>query len=1380
MSKTSTENLLSAYRSLALPEQQTLQLLAFFAAPVARSPLVALLALLRVRFVESRAINAKDLVEFFNKTRSLGLTTERFGNFTCQRELQFPLIRQCQLEGRFKDFSSLVDRQFSSDYYRSQEHALQLLRLGFFMHSPDRATTALSVLRRYYSHDASVIASIFPEPLDIDWVTSLPQILLTAMINALLVQSISKLMPTSIFAILDKLKANAQLTPDLQFSYPVYLLLQGKVQELKQALNEPEMAQYQGQMGMLALMQGKVDLAITCFDQELTALKKQTGKRKTVLPGILGLLHGIALIAGGLPQQLNQAIELATIGLKRDEYADKGSYLFLLLTAETRGGNIKSAATLKELCGQTHELLPVSQLIRSLAAHWQNLPVPQEQLKSLRHFALKARGAGLLWLAAQLYLTAKTIDPVGTDNANWAEKLSEQLQLSNLAEIALDDRQDWERSLKALQELGASGKSPQANNTAAKSSRLAWVISDQIHSLTIQPVEQKQTARGWSNGRNVALKRLADEPDKLDFLTRQDLDAAASIRKERSYGYYSQTSYSITTLKALKALVEHPLLFTEDGAPLSLCRGTIVLQIKKGKSGLKLQLVPNPAQNEATFYLWESDTRLVLYELTQEQLRISSIIGNGLQLPLKAEQQLTSAVTAVAPHLLIQSDLTTINQDAETVEVDCRLRILLRPSGSGIRAELRISPFGDRGPLFLAAQGGSTVIAELEGQKLQCQRNLKLEKQRYQQLMDICSTFDLYDREHDSWRIETPEGTLDLLEELQSAMQTAPDAFVLQWPEGEQFKLKDTIAWDRLKLQVSSGKEWFSLDGTVSINDEQVLSLQRLLELSSNQRGRYIQLAEGEFIALTDGFRRKLDDLQRLMNRHGKEQRIHNLSAPLLEEALSGAASLKGDTVWKKSLERFHEAQALRPVLPSTMQVELRDYQLDGFSWLCRLAHWGVGACLADDMGLGKTVQALALLLTRAPDGPSLVLAPTSVCLNWESEARRFAPTLTPRLFGAGNREKFIASLQPFDLVICSYGLFQQEVELLTGIHWETAVLDEAQAIKNMTTKRSQAAMQLQAKFRIATTGTPVENRLDELWNLFRFLNPGLLGSHQNFSERFGNPIEQAGDKTARHLLKKLIRPFILRRTKSQVLEELPPRTDIVQRVELSGEEAAFYEALRRKALQTLDTASRQGPGERQIRILAEIMKLRRACCNPQLVMPDSGITSAKLTAFLEIVQELRENGHRALVFSQFVDHLSILRGSLDQQNISYQYLDGSTPQKERQQRVNAFQSGQGELFLISLKAGGTGLNLTAADYVIHVDPWWNPAVEDQASDRAHRIGQQRPVTVYRLVAANTIEEKIVALHSQKRELANSLLEGTESAGRVSAEDLLELLKEAG
>ncbi|HEY9659085.1 MAG TPA: DEAD/DEAH box helicase, partial [Allocoleopsis sp.] len=369
--------------------------------------------------------------------------------------------------------------------------------------------------------------------------------------------------------------------------------------------------------------------------------------------------------------------------------------------------------------------------------------------------------------------------------------------------------------------------------------------------------------------------------------------------------------------------------------------------------------------------------------------------------------------------------------------------------------------------------------------------------------------------------------------------------------------------------------------------------------------------------------------------------------------------------------------------------------------------------------------------------------------------------------------------LKPLDLFVCSYGLLQQEevAEMLAKVQWQTIVLDEAQSIKNFATKRSQAAMNLQGGFKLITTGTPIENHLGELWNLFRFINPGLLGSLENFNQRFANPIERYGDRQARLRLKKLIQPFILRRTKNQVLEELPSRTEILLQVDLSREEMAFYEALRREAITKLSESDATA-GAKHLQVLAEIMRLRRACCNTKLVKPDISLSSSKLQLFGEVLDELLENKHKALVFSQFVDHLHLIRDYLDTQKISYQYLDGSTSANERKKRVNAFQAGEGDVFLISLKAGGTGLNLTAADYVIHMDPWWNPAVEDQASDRAHRIGQQRPVTIYRLVAKNTIEEKIVELHQHKRDLADSLLEGTEMSGKISTDELLRLIQE--
>ena len=343
-------------------------------------------------------------------------------------------------------------------------------------------------------------------------------------------------------------------------------------------------------------------------------------------------------------------------------------------------------------------------------------------------------------------------------------------------------------------------------------------------------------------------------------------------------------------------------------------------------------------------------------------------------------------------------------------------------------------------------------------------------------------------------------------------------------------------------------------------------------------------------------------------------------------------------------------------------------------------------------------------------------------------------------------------------------------------------VLDEAQLIKNVETKRARAALRLRAQVRVATTGTPIENRLDDLHSIFSFLDPGLLGSAASFQARFGRLVERDRDPRARSALRRLIAPFVLRRTKTQVLPELPARTEVTLRVPLDLEEMAVYEVIREEALGQLAGAvpAGRGKGQARIRILAAIMRLRRAASNARLVLPDAVAPSAKLAALGELLDDLLPNQHKVLVFSQFTDHLALVKEMLDERGVSYQYLDGSTPMAARKAAVEAFQAGKGEVFLISLKAGGFGLNLTAADYVVHMDPWWNPAVEDQASDRAHRIGQSRPVTIYRLVARDTIEDRILALHHRKRELAAGVLEGSDLAGSMSEGELLDLIRGPG
>ena len=424
-------------------------------------------------------------------------------------------------------------------------------------------------------------------------------------------------------------------------------------------------------------------------------------------------------------------------------------------------------------------------------------------------------------------------------------------------------------------------------------------------------------------------------------------------------------------------------------------------------------------------------------------------------------------------------------------------------------------------------------------------------------------------------------------------------------------------------------------------------------------------------------------------------------------------------------------------------------------------------------MGLGKTIQTIAFMLERAKHGATLVVAPTSVGFNWIEELNKFAPTLKVHDLRTDDRAAVVDKAGKFDVVICSYGLLQYNDELLAEKQWETIVLDEAQAIKNANTQRWKTVMKLKGKRRIALSGTPIENHLGELWSIFSFINPGLLGTIKSFQNKYSTPIEsqQAPDKLL--ALRSLVSPYILRRIKSEVLTELPPKTEQTIHVEQSAEELVFYEALRRNAEERMAHFMEEN---NRIAVLAEITKLRQACCDSSLVDSAISLNNSKLNAFIETVKNIIDNGHKALVFSQYVSFLAIVKKRIEAEKISYQYLDGSTSPAQRKRSVNAFQAGEGDLFLLSLKAGGSGLNLTAADYVIHLDPWWNPAVEDQASDRAHRIGQERPVTIYRFIMQNTIEEKIISLHEHKRNLANELLSGQGVSGKLSNEDLMSLI----
>ncbi len=459
-----------------------------------------------------------------------------------------------------------------------------------------------------------------------------------------------------------------------------------------------------------------------------------------------------------------------------------------------------------------------------------------------------------------------------------------------------------------------------------------------------------------------------------------------------------------------------------------------------------------------------------------------------------------------------------------------------------------------------------------------------------------------------------------------------------------------------------------------------------------------------------------------------------------------------------RDLAAFSGVDAVPP--PQGFGAVLRPYQQAGLDWLQFLRRYGLGGILADDMGLGKTVQALAHLLVEKQAGrldrPCLVVCPTSVVPNWRAEAARFAPMLKVLALHGPDRARGFGDIAGADLVLSTYPLLLRDADVLLDRDWHVVILDEAQAIKNPAAKITQTVCRLRARARLCLTGTPIENHLGELWSQFAFLMPGLLGTHKQFTRLFRTAIEKKGDRDRRELLASRLRPFILRRTKSAVAADLPPKTEIVQRIELNGDQRDLYETVRLAMDRKVrEAVTAKGLNRSQIVILDALLKLRQACCDPRLVKVAAArrtAGSAKLAALMEMLPELIAEGRRILLFSQFTGMLDLIRPELDRAGLPFVELRGDTA--DRATPVARFQDGAVPLFLISLKAGGTGLNLTAADTVIHYDPWWNPAVETQATDRAHRIGQDKPVFVYKLIALGTVEERMLDLQERKRALA--------------------------
>ncbi len=708
---------------------------------------------------------------------------------------------------------------------------------------------------------------------------------------------------------------------------------------------------------------------------------------------------------------------------------------------------------------------------------------------------------------------------------------------------------------------------------------------------------------------------------------------------------------------------------------------------------------------------------------------------------------------------------------------------------------VRVSPLDEDDKITRASSNGFEVIY----------RNREYEKAAVQQLDDVGLIVDEFDISPGHVRLEPVHSTDSWFNfMLYHRHKLARQGWKILVDEDFAYQFDEASEW--YATVDDNGHDWFKLELGIEVDGQSINLLPFLVSYLNSMKGGN---AISELQSMPDDYplileqdngrylhvplikvRHIIDTLIELydpdvLDDQGRLELSRYNSSQLTELARQNSTmSWEGGEALRQFGKKLQQFSGVQPVaVPTGLKAQLREYQREGLNWLQFLREYKLGGILADDMGLGKTVQTLAHLLVEKNQGradrPSLVVAPTSLMVNWKREAARFAPELRVLVLQGVERKQKFKLIDQHDLVLTTYPLLSRDTAVLLEQEWHLVILDEAQHIKNPKSKAAQTAGLLKTRHRLCLTGTPMENHLGELWSQFNFLMPGLLSNERRFRKLFRYPIERKQDAIRQQQLRDRVAPFMLRRHKSEVATELPSKTEILSEVELDGAQRDLYETIRvsmdAKVRKAID---QKGFSRSQIVILDALLKLRQVCCHPALLSIPSAkkvTQSAKLNQLLEMLPEMVEEGRRILLFSQFTSMLAIIEQELNKIGLEYVILTGQT--RDRETPVDAFQSGKVPLFLISLKAGGSGLNLTAADTVIHYDPWWNPAAENQATDRAHRIGQDKPVFVYKMITAGTVEEKIIEMQEKKQQLADALFnEGSKGSG-ISSEDLQALFE---
>ena len=1013
-----------------------------------------------------------------------------------------------------------------------------------------------------------------------------------------------------------------------------------------------------------------------------------------------------------------------------------------------QAGNIKrTKAKLKQLVfgiqGEKSEIF-----FRSLAYYWINDGCSQREMTQLKALREEYSLSGNRFMFSEIHNLLKNV--LGADALL---KVNRQYKCLHLSEL-FDSTDSWEELLGAL-------------NNQKKPQKLVWLVRlDLASSLQsawceLEPalVEVKSKNKfgtpkiiSWQDAlkKDSSIEVLSQDRRVLNLLEETDDD--------------DRLSYNFPEKKALMYLAgaDNVYLMDEPSQKITLKKRSPEIQIETYEKSFDIQWAYPVSEGE--LHLEEmSDYSYEVCHLNEATYDLREKFSSKFSLP-KDFESLKKFTDSIKSDLVIRGDeaLKAIGSEEKSkTEIVCRFN----PSGDEYKLEILAQ--SDWGFSATPGQGRLCIVEKIHGKKYEWHRDIEYEKRVLKQVLlsiDLDGSgeceLEIYDRQH-------------LLEILESLHQIA--GIRIDWPKGMKISAHKYSSGS-LSVNATENKDWFHIEGKMNFG-ETVVNLSKLLEKMS-EKSRFVQLNDNEYLILTEELRTQLEQVGQLVDQREESLLLHAALAEQFNSQLQGVpVDLEEDMLFKDAVTRALYARNEKVVLPDDFLAELRPYQKEGFEWMTKMTSQGLGVCLADDMGLGKTIQTLAVLAVKAPQGPSLVVAPTSLCINWCEEGAQFTPNLNFINYSGQDRLRLIAKAKAGDVFVISYHILIHDIDDLCEKVWSTFVLDEAQMIKNAGTLRSKSIRLIQSRQRIALSGTPLENHTGELWNIFDILNTGLLGNRTSFYKNFAQPIER-GETHAIEKLRSRIKPFLLRRMRRTVLDDLPESQESILFVDMSATEKELYDAHRYKAIKNLKKYRQKENGreKKKIEILAEITRLRVAAANPQIADPKLE-QSNKSTALLNKLINLAENGHKTLIFSQFVKHLDIIQNLLDQEQISYSRLDGSMNQSSRKKAIDHFSCGGASCMLISLKAGGVGLNLTAADHVIHMDPWWNPAVEDQAAARAVRIGQKNKVNIVRFISKGTIEEDIIKLHENKRNLADDLLRGTSRASKLSVDDLLNLIE---